>query len=170
MSDGAAKVTVYLSLGSNLGDRKQNLRDAIAALPAAGVDVKRVSSIYETEPVDFLDQPWFFNCVVQGETLVPAVPLLRELREIERRMGSKKLIARGPRLIDIDILLYGSQTIEEAEVQIPHPRMLSRKFVLAPLGEIAPDVKHPSWAGTAAELLDRSEDRSTVTKSGVLGS
>jgi 2-amino-4-hydroxy-6-hydroxymethyldihydropteridine diphosphokinase len=156
--------TVFLSLGSNVGDRQENLRAAIAALPAAGVDVKRVSSIYETAPVDLLEQPWFLNCVVHGETTVPAVELLRALREIERRMGSKKLIARGPRLIDIDILLYGQQTIDAPELQIPHPRMQLRRFVLVSLVELAPDVKHPSWSATAAQLLVATEDKSVVTK------
>lgn len=154
---------IFLSLGSNVGDRQENLRAAIAALPAAGVDVKRVSSIYETEPVDLLEQPWFLNCVVQGETTVPAVELLRALREIERRMGSKKLIASGPRLIDIDILLYGQQTINAPELQVPHPRMHLRRFVLVPLVELAPDVQHPSWSASAAQLLDATQDKSVVT-------
>ena len=138
---------VYLSLGSNVGEREENLRTAIAQLPEAGVDVREVSSFYETEPVDLLEQPWFLNCVVAGETAVPAVELLRELREIERRMGSKKLVARGPRLIDIDILIYGEQVIDTAELQVPHPRMHLRRFVLEPLAEIAPDLKHPFWPG-----------------------
>lgn len=155
---------VFLSLGSNVGNRQENLRAAIAALPAAGVDVKRVSSIYETEPVDLLEQPWFLNCVVRGEATVPAVELLRALREIERRMGSKKLIARGPRLIDIDILLYGQQTINAPELQVPHPRMHLRRFVLVPLVELAPEVKHPQWSATAAQLLAATEDKSVVTR------
>jgi 2-amino-4-hydroxy-6-hydroxymethyldihydropteridine diphosphokinase len=159
-----ATETVYLSLGSNVGDREENLRAAIVALAGSGVRVERVSSIYETEPVDLLEQPWFLNCVVQGETSVLAVELLRELREIERRMGSKKLVARGPRLIDLDILLYGQQTIDSPELQVPHPRMHLRRFVLAPLAEIAPEVQHPSWSGTVAELLAASEDRSTVKR------
>ena len=162
----AGSQIVFLSLGSNVGEREANLRAAIAALPDAGVQVKRVSSIYETEPVDFLEQPWFLNCVVEGETSVPAVELLRRLRKLEQLMGSRKVIERGPRLIDIDILLYGRETIDERELQVPHPRMRSRRFVLAPLTEIAPDVRHPAWDGSAAELFSGLEDRSVVKKLG----
>ncbi len=156
--------TIFLSLGSNVGDRQKNLRAAIGFLPEAGVDVTKVSSFYETEPVDLLAQPWFLNCAVQGRTIVPAVKLLGELREIESRMGSKKVIARGPRLIDLDILLYGQQIVDTAELQVPHPRMHLRRFVLEPLAEIAPDAKHPFWRGTAADLLSELADRSVVKK------
>src|SRR6266852_2341221 len=103
--------TAYLSLGSNVGDREKNLRVAIA----------KVSSFYETEPVDFLDQPWFLNCVVEAETHFDPFMLLRALREIETKMGSKKVVAKGPRLIDMDILLYGSETIDTPDLQVPHP-------------------------------------------------
>ena len=156
--------TIYLSLGSNLGERAGNLCAAIAELPAAGVRVERVSPLYETEPVDYLEQPWFLNCVVMGETEVPAAELLRQLREIEVRRGSKKEFAKGPRLLDIDILLYGNETIETAELQVPHPRMLERKFVLAPLAEIAPELSHPAWPKglTVSEALERSQDSSEV--------
>jgi 2-amino-4-hydroxy-6-hydroxymethyldihydropteridine diphosphokinase len=155
---------VFLSLGSNVGDREKNLRAAIAALPNLGVQLKKVSSIYETEPVDLLEQPWFLNCVVEGETTVPPAALLKKLRELERQMGSKKLVPRGPRLIDLDILVYGQQTIDSLELQVPHPRMHLRRFVLAPLAEIAPDLKHPSWTGTVAQLLATSDDKSAVKK------
>jgi len=155
---------VFLSLGSNVGDREKNVRVAIAALPELGVQIRKVSSIYETEPVDLLDQPWFLNCVVEGETNVPPPALLRELRELERRMGSKKPVARGPRLIDLDILVYGGQTIDSPELQVPHPRLHLRRFVLAPLAEIAPDLKHPSWSGTTAQLLATTDDKSAVKK------
>jgi len=155
---------VFLSLGSNVGDREKNLRAAIAALPEVGVQIKKVSSIYETEPVDLLEQPWFLNCVVEGETVVPPAALLKELRALEKRMGSKKPVPRGPRLIDLDILVYGQQTIDSPELQVPHPRMHLRRFVLAPLAEVAPDLKHPSWSGTAAQLLATSNDKSAVKK------
>ena len=155
---------VFLSLGSNVGDRENNLRVAIAALPELGVQIKKVSSIYETEPVDLVEQPWFLNCVVEGQTTVPPAALLKELRLLEKRKGSKKLVARGPRLIDVDILVYGRQTIDSPDLQVPHPRMLLRRFVLAPLAEIAPDLKHPSWSGNAAQLLAALKDKSAVGK------
>jgi 2-amino-4-hydroxy-6-hydroxymethyldihydropteridine diphosphokinase len=157
---------VFLSLGSNVGDREKNLRTAIAALVDLGVQIKKVSSIYETEPVDLLEQPWFLNCVVEGQTAEPPAVLLKKLRELERHMGSKKLVPRGPRLMDLDILIYGRQTIDSPELQVPHPRMTLRRFVLAPLAEIAPDLKHPSWSGTAAQLLATSGDKSAVKKIG----
>jgi 2-amino-4-hydroxy-6-hydroxymethyldihydropteridine diphosphokinase len=154
---------VFLSLGSNLGDRGANLRAAIAALPAVGVGLRKVSSFYETEPVDYLDQPWFLNCVVEGETERKALPLLGDLRAIETKLGSKKEFAKGPRLLDIDILLYGDVTIATPELQVPHPRMLQRKFVLVPLVGIAPEASHPSWHGlTARAALERLADRSIV--------
>jgi len=156
--------TIFLSLGSNIGDREENLRTAIGALAEANVNVTHVSSFYETEPVDLREQPWFLNCVVQAETSVQPLDLLRALRGIESRMGSKKLVPKGPRLIDLDILLYGSETIDTPELQVPHRRMLQRKFVLAPLDEIAPNFKHPSWSGSVRELLASTADQSEVRR------
>jgi 2-amino-4-hydroxy-6-hydroxymethyldihydropteridine diphosphokinase len=156
------KNTVYLSLGSNVGDRVKNLCDAIAALRSAGVQVVRISSLYETEPVDYLEQPWFLNCVGEAETELPALDLLHTLRAIEAQMGSKKLIAKGPRLIDIDILLYGNEVIDTPELQVPHPRMHLRRFVLQPLAEIAPNVQHPVSHQSISDLLANTPDKSAV--------
>jgi 2-amino-4-hydroxy-6-hydroxymethyldihydropteridine diphosphokinase len=156
--------TVYLSLGSNIGDRRENLRAAIAALSGAGVCATRVSSFYETEPVDFLEQAWFLNCAVEGVTEVPARELLSALRGIEMRMGNKKLVAKGPRLIDMDILLYGPDTIDTPELQVPHPRMHLRRFVLVPLAEIAAEVLHPILKKNVKQILEETPDQSTVRR------
>lgn len=155
---------VYLSLGSNVGDREANLRAGIVALAGAGVRVTRVSAFYETAPVDYLEQTWFVNCVVEGGTELPAPELLRSLREIETRLGSKKVVAKGPRLLDMDILLYGAEMIDTPELQVPHPRMQMRRFVLVPLAEIAAGVMHPRLRMTAAQMLERTEDQSQVRR------
>ena len=159
---GMAGALIYLSLGSNLGDRAANLQKAIQALPEGGVRVLRSSSIYETEPVDFLEQPWFLNCVIEGETSHEPRRLLDELQGIERRLGSRKLIPRGPRVIDLDILFYGDAMIHEAGMEIPHPRLADRRFVLVPLAELVPEFCHPATGSTAKEMLDATSDRSAV--------
>lgn len=156
--------TIYLSLGSNLGDREAQLRAAIAALGPASVTVIKLSSFYETEPVDYLDQPWFLNSVVQAETDLAPLDLLHALQSIEARLGGKKEFRKGPRKLDVDILLYDDLSISTPELAIPHPRMLFRRFVLAPLAEIAPSLRHPSWWATADRLLARSEDASEVRR------
>ncbi len=153
---------IYLALGSNLGDRASNLERAIEALSEIGVRVLRRSSIYETEPVDFLAQPWFLNCVVEAETSLAPRQLLEELQATERKLGSRKLVPRGPRIIDLDILFYEAAVIHEAGMEIPHPRLAERRFVLVPLAELAPEFRHPVLRKTAAELLSATQDRSAV--------
>jgi len=157
-------ITVYIALGTNVGEREANLLQALRLLPESGVRIRRVSSIYETEPVDYLDQEWFLNAVLEGQTELDALDLLSALRVIEARMGSKKAFAKGPRKIDLDVLLYGNETIDTPELQVPHPRMLERKFVLIPLAEIAPNLRHPSWKSGVAHLLAASADHSAVKK------
>ncbi len=153
---------IYLSLGSNLGDRAANLERAIEALPEIAVRVLRRSSIYETEPVDLIAQPWFLNCAVEAETSLEPRQLLEALQTIEHQLGSKKLVPRGPRIIDLDVLFYSAEVIHEAGIEIPHPRMAERKFVLVPLAELAPELRHPALRKTAAELLAVTQDRSAV--------
>jgi 2-amino-4-hydroxy-6-hydroxymethyldihydropteridine diphosphokinase len=111
-----------------------------------------------------VDQPWFLNCAVEGETTLQPMVLLRALQKIETKMGSRKEFAKGPRLIDLDILVYGNQAIATPELQVPHPRMHLRRFVLVPLAEIAPALKHPTWSCAVAELLQRVDDTSQVRR------
>jgi 2-amino-4-hydroxy-6-hydroxymethyldihydropteridine diphosphokinase len=155
---------VYLSLGSNLGDRAANLRAAVRSLAGAKFNVLKVSSFYETEPVGYLDQPWFLNCVVEGETTRQPLELLDAFRSLEMVFHSKKPFPNGPRILDIDILLYGDLSLNAPDLQIPHPRMLERKFVLVPLAEIAPKLRHPMWSANVRDLLAASKDPSEVRK------
>ena len=142
----------YLSLGSNVGDRQAHLRETQTRLAALG-KVVHASSYYETEPVEFTDQPWFLNCALALETELTPGELMRSILQIEREMGRKRLQKKGPRTIDIDILLFGDEIVRSDEVTIPHPAMHERRFVLEPLAEIASEAEHPSRKQTVRELL-----------------
>jgi 2-amino-4-hydroxy-6-hydroxymethyldihydropteridine diphosphokinase len=143
----------YLSLGSNMGDRENHLRQAIARLQTQG-RVVSISSFYETEPVEFTDQAWFLNGAVALETTETPEQLMAELLQIEQQMGRQRIRKKGPRTIDIDILLFGDTILDSPALTIPHPAMHLRRFVLEPLGEIAPEVQHPVLKKTIRELLD----------------
>jgi 2-amino-4-hydroxy-6-hydroxymethyldihydropteridine diphosphokinase len=142
---------VYLSLGSNVGDRETNLRTAIDKLAELGT-VVAVSSVYETEPVDFTAQPWFLNCAVALRTHLMPKLFLAKVLAIEQQMGRRRLQPKGPRTIDIDILLFGNSVINTPQLDVPHPAMHQRRFVLEPLTEIAPDVRHPIFKRTVYEM------------------
>lgn len=142
----------YLSIGSNLGDRAAHLRLAIERLAEAG-EVKAVSSLYETEPVEFRAQPWFLNCVIALETAKQPRELLQIALAIEESMGRERSREKGPRTVDIDILLFSDRVMDEPGLRIPHPVMQQRRFVLEPLVEIAAGVQHPVLKKTARELL-----------------
>ena len=144
---------VYLSLGSNVGDRAANLNTAIKHMDGLG-KVVAVSSFYETEPVGLTSQPWFLNCAIQLKTEKMPRQLLRGVLAIELKMGRRRLQKKGPRNIDIDILLFGNSIVEAAGLTIPHPAMHERRFVLEPLAEIAPEARHPIFKKTVRELRD----------------
>jgi 2-amino-4-hydroxy-6-hydroxymethyldihydropteridine diphosphokinase len=145
--------TIYLSLGSNLGDRAQNLHAALDGLARAGIAVRRVSSVYETAPVDLVDQPMFLNLVLEAETALRPRQLLKRIARLERELGRRRTVAKGPRTIDIDILFHGTSVIDTPGLIVPHPRIAERRFVLEPLTEIAPDLRHPVTRRTAREML-----------------
>ena len=161
-------VTAYLSLGSNVGDRLGNLQQACSQLDGGGIHLRRVSSVYETEPVDYLEQDWFLNCVAEIETGLAPLVLLDRLLQIEDRLGRRRERPKGPRTLDIDILLYGAYTLTIGRLLLPHPRMLQRRFVLAPLREIAPSLRFPLSQKSVADLFEGLQDTSQVRRIGPL--
>ena len=153
--------TVYLSLGGNMGDRDKYLAGARAAMEATFLGA-RFSGIYETEPVDFLDQPWFLNQVAEIQTDLTPESLLEWARSLEERFGRQKKIPKGPRTLDIDILLYDHQILTGATLTVPHPELLNRRHVLVPLAELASDMMLPASRITVGEALEKVKDRSQV--------
>jgi 2-amino-4-hydroxy-6-hydroxymethyldihydropteridine diphosphokinase len=147
------KKTVYLSLGSNVGDRQASLEQAIAQLAKLGTVTKR-SAFYETEPMEITDQPWFLNSAVELETELMPKQFIAAVLDIEREMGRKRTKKKGPRTIDIDVLLFGKSIIEMKGLTVPHPAMHLRRFVLEPMVEIAPELRHPVFKRSMRELRD----------------
>jgi len=154
---------VYLGLGSNVGDSQALLKSALAELDRPDLKLRRVSSLYETEPIGMREQRWFLNLVAEFETELFPLQLLLRMQTIEMGMGRRRTIANGPRTIDIDILLYGSVVMKTDELEIPHPRYRDRRFTLAPLAELNPGMRDPVTRRTMAEMLAALTDQ-TVRK------
>ena len=145
--------TIYLGLGSNVGDREKHLRAALDRLASVDLRVLRASQVYETEPLGIAAQRWFLNQVVEAETSLFPKQLLGRVGRIERALGRVRTVPNGPRTIDIDILLYGSAVVRAPELEIPHPRMAERRFVLQPLADLNPELRHPVTRRTVREML-----------------
>ena len=145
--------TVYLGLGSNLGDRSAHLAAAVARLSSEELRVTRVSSVWETEPREVRDQPWFLNQVVEAETTLFPRQLFQRIQRMERDLGRVRRKPKGPREIDIDILFFGDAVVRTPGLEIPHPRLAERRFVLEPLAELAPELRHPITKMSVRQML-----------------
>src|SRR5262245_14046952 len=154
---------VYLALGSNLGDREAYLRAGIRGLASHGIDIIRCASVYSTEPRETLDQPWFLNTVLEVNTDLKPTELLLVCLEVEKQNNRIRETVKGPRTLDIDIIFYGNTVIQSPELTIPHPSFSTRRFVLAPLAEIAPGFVDPLSGQTIQQLLEMCPDRSSVS-------
>jgi 2-amino-4-hydroxy-6-hydroxymethyldihydropteridine diphosphokinase len=160
-------ITAYLGLGSNLGDREENIRRACQELGAhPKISVERLSSLYETAPVGVTDQPDFLNAAVAVRTSLPPEELLAVLLATEAGLGRTRNARWGPRVIDIDLLVYGDETIDRPNLTVPHPRLHERAFALIPLAEIAPHLKPPGFHATVAELAPTAADYGDVRRAG----
>jgi 2-amino-4-hydroxy-6-hydroxymethyldihydropteridine diphosphokinase len=151
--------TAYLSLGSNLGDRAAYIERALELLSGPDLKIVRRSALYETEPRDVKAQPWFLNIAAEVETRLFPRQLLARVEKIEKELGRKRIVVKGPRTIDIDILLFGRFVVNTPDLVIPHPRMHERRFVLEPLAELAPELRHPVTKKTIRELLASVKDQ-----------
>ena len=158
-------IRVFLGIGTNLGDRERNLQDALAVLSQKMVILKE-SSIYQTAPWGYLDQPAFLNQVIEAQTDLSSLNLLGFLKDTEKLLGRQANFRYGPRLIDLDILFYGNRIIQTPRLQVPHPRLTQRAFVLVPLAEIAPEFVHPQNKQTITQLLAALPDLGGVEKCG----
>lgn len=159
---------VYLGLGSNVGDSEALLRSALDALNGPDLKLLRVSSVYETEPIGLRDQRWFLNLAAEFETNLFPKQLLHRIHKVEKELGRRRTALRnGPRTIDIDILLYGSFVVQTDELAIPHPRYRERRFALAPLAELNPQLRDPVTHRTVAEMLANLKGQ-TIRKSQIL--
>lgn len=164
MTRPEAASAAFLSLGSNLGDRRRHLREAVQSLKAQGVRVLQCSSLYETEPEDYLEQPYFLNAVCRVSCRLAPLELLALCLDIERSRGRERRIAKGPRTLDLDLLFYEDLIIQSRRLTLPHPALQRRRFVLLPLAEIAPAVLDPSTGRSVGELLEACPAGSTVRK------
>jgi 2-amino-4-hydroxy-6-hydroxymethyldihydropteridine diphosphokinase len=158
------EVVAYICLGSNLGDRATHIKKALKLLEEKGIDIEKVSSLYSTEPAEVQQQPWFLNLVAEIATSLSAEELLNLCQQLERKLGRSSKGDRAPRTIDIDILFYGDKVVQKANLQIPHPRLHVRRFMLAPLCEIAPAFIHPVYKKTISQLINDVKDSSKVIK------
>jgi 2-amino-4-hydroxy-6-hydroxymethyldihydropteridine diphosphokinase len=156
--------SVYIGLGSNQGDRRALLAQGLSLLAEAGFGVEALSSLYLTEPVDAPPQGWFLNAVAAGATSLSPEELLSACLQVERRLGRERIVHHGPRTLDLDILIYGEELRQGPALTLPHPRLHERRFVLTPLCELAPELRHPRLGVTIRDLLADCPDTSRVVR------